>query len=599
MRTILKKGLLFFIDTSIIIFSLWLVFSLRLERFYNLTEIYYKIYLIYLIVFYIFFYIFKIYNIIITYFDFHSIKKIIKAILFSQLILIFINLLMYVDFLFPRSISFIAPMFVGLFIVLSRIAINFVINVSQIPQTKKNILIYGINNETVLFAQNLRNYNKSFNIIGFFDLNNKYTKRDINGIIVYNKFDLETIINKNKIYCLFTQENFIVQNKNEHEKILKICSKYNVRIKQIFNLKKDIKFNLKNITLDFFDVIQKKKFNNSDKTLVKEFRGKNILITGAAGSIGSELTFKLLKYNPNKIFLLDNSEVGLFSLLNKINVSSKKKTIVLLGDCSDNNFVKSLSIYNIDYLFHVAAYKHVDFLEKNIFSAVKNNIFATINILNFVLNNKIKKFTYISTDKAVKPISILGITKKFGELLSAYYYSLNKNKSIFTVVRFGNVIGSSGSALPIFYNQIINRQAITVRNKKSKRYFMSILEAVDLVLYSSIMNKNFNVYALDMGSQINIYNIAERMIRLLGFNIKDKNYPDGDISISISNLKKGEKLREEITLGAKLSKTNHPKIFCCEENFNLKKIKKKINLIRKLYIQNKINKNILSTIVNS
>jgi len=598
MKNFLKKGLLHFVDTFIIIFSVWLVFSLRLDKFYNLTEINYRIFIIYFIVFFTFFYIFKIYNIIITFFDFYSIKKIFKAILFSQLVLIFINIYTYDNFFFPRSVSIIGPIFIGIFITLSRIAINFLLNIKRSNLQKKNILIYGVNAETVLFSKNVRNYSDTYNIIGFFDLNNDYKKREINGIKIFNKSELENIINKNKIFCVFTQKSFILNNEDEYEKILKILGKYNIRIKSILNFNENLDFNLKKNSIDFFNIINKKKFKESNKFIKKNFLNKNILVTGAAGTIGTELTLKLIKLNPNKIFLLDNSEIGLFNLSNNVEVRFKKKIRILLGDCADANYIKTLSNYDIDYIFHAAAYKHVDMLENNIFSAVRNNIFSTINILDFALSKKIKKFVYISTDKAVEPSSILGITKKFGEILCAYYHSLILNKSIFTIVRFGNVIGSSGSALPIFHSEIINRKSVTVRNRNSKRYFMSVIEAVDLVLYSSTMNRNFNIYALEMGSQINIYSIAEKMIRVFGFNIKNKKYPEGDIAIKVTNLKKGEKLEEEISLGKKLQKTSHPKIFTCGELLNIKNITNKIKKIKFLYNKRNLTKRMLFRIVN-
>ena len=598
MKNFLKKVLLHFVDTFIIIFSVWLVFSLRLDKFYNLTEINYRIFIIYFIVFFTFFYIFKIYNIIITFFDFYSIKKIFKAILFSQLVLIFINIYTYDNFFFPRSVSIIGPIFIGIFITLSRIAINFLLNIKRSNLQKKNILIYGVNAETVLFSKNVRNYSDTYNIIGFFDLNNDYKKREINGIKIFNKSELENIINKNKIFCVFTQKSFILNNEDEYEKILKILGKYNIRIKSILNFNENLDFNLKKNSIDFFNIINKKKFKESNKFIKKNFLNKNILVTGAAGTIGTELTLKLIKLNPNKIFLLDNSEIGLFNLSNNVEVRFKKKIRILLGDCADANYIKTLSNYDIDYIFHAAAYKHVDMLENNIFSAVRNNIFSTINILDFALSKKIKKFVYISTDKAVEPSSILGITKKFGEILCAYYHSLILNKSIFTIVRFGNVIGSSGSALPIFHSEIINRKSVTVRNRNSKRYFMSVIEAVDLVLYSSTMNRNFNIYALEMGSQINIYSIAEKMIRVFGFNIKNKKYPEGDIAIKVTNLKKGEKLEEEISLGKKLQKTSHPKIFTCGELLNIKNITNKIKKIKFLYNKRNLTKRMLFRIVN-
>ena len=598
MKNLFKKLLLHFTDVSIIIFSIWLGFSLRLDKFYNLIEIDYRIFIIYFFVFFVFFHILKIYNIIVTFFDFYSIKKIFKATLLSQLVLVFINIYYYDILFFPRSISIVCPILIGILITLSRIAINFLINVKRLNLKKKNILIYGVSVETVLFSKNLRNYSDSYNIIGFFDLDNSYKKREINGIKIFNKSELENVIRNNKVFCIFTEKNFTYNNKDEYEKILLIVSKYNTRIRSILNFNEDLDFKFNKNSIDFLNIINKKEFLESNKFIKKSFSNKNVLVTGAAGTIGAELTFKLLKLNPNKIYLLDNSEIGLFNLLNNIEVQLKKKIHVLLGDCSDPNYTKTLINYPIDYIFHAAAYKHVDILEKNICSAVRNNIFATINILDFALRKKIKKFIYISTDKAVEPSSILGITKKFGEMLCAYYYSLIFKNSLFTVVRFGNVIGSSGSALPLFYSEIINRKIVTVRNRNSKRYFMSVIEAVDLVLYSSIINSNFNIYALDMGSQINIYSIAEKMIRVCGFNIKNKKFPDGDVTIKVTNLKKGEKIKEEISLGKKLQKTSHAKIFVCREKLDIKNIYNKVRKIKFLYNKNNLTKKMLFKIIN-
>ena len=213
---------------------------------------------------------------------------------------------------------------------------------------------------------------------------------------------------------------------------------------------------------------------------------------------------------------------------------------------------------------------------------IKNNILGTKNLIEFALNKKIKNFIFISTDKAVKPKSILGITKQYGEKLIQSYHSKNKSKKStkFTIVRFGNVIGSSGSVIPIFLDQIKDEKALTVTSKTVTRYFMSIKEAVQLVITASSFNDNgVKIYALEMGKQIKIYDIAKKIIILSGYTVKNNKTNKGDIEIKITGLKKGEKNSEEVTLGKKLIPTNHPKIRLCEDPIYNEKLQSNINLI--------------------
>jgi len=227
---------------------------------------------------------------------------------------------------------------------------------------------------------------------------------------------------------------------------------------------------------------------------------------------------------------------------------------------------------------------------------VNNNVFGTKSILDFSVNKKIKDFVFISSDKAVNPESILGYTKKFGEyLVSQYFHQKSKSyKGNFTIVRFGNVIGSSGSVLPLFLKQVQNNQPLTVTHKKVKRYFMSISEAVQLVINSSHLNKNgLKIYALNMGSQINIYDIAKRIIILSGHTYRGSKNLKGDIPIKIIGMKKGEKISEEISLGKNLKKTDNVKIMICDEKFPLEDIFLRIKKLEKTMNLKIINKKVL------
>jgi FlaA1/EpsC-like NDP-sugar epimerase len=585
------------IDFFIIIFSIWVSFSIRLEEIYNFNKINLSIFAVYLFIYYIVFYYFNIYKIIIRFFDFYSIIKIAKATLVSQVILIFINLFINNFLFFPRSISFIAPLLISILIIFSRILLNLIVNFNNRNTLKirRNVVIYGITQNTVLLSKNLRNLNFIYNVIGFVDFNNNFKKREVNGLAIFkNDENLISVFKKNKITDIFMLSGVLSQSVSKY--IFNLSESLNIRItklpsEDIFLSSIFKKFYVENVS--FHDVINRPKIKTNFSLLRRKIFNKTILVTGAGGSIGSELSRQILQCNPKKLVLFDISELNLFNIYNEIKKNKKfnqKKIEIKLGDCSDLDSIKScLSNYRFDEIYHAAAYKHVNFLENNIFSAIKNNICGTKNIVDLAINNKTKNFTFISTDKAVNPKSILGITKKIGEMIVDYNYKKHKLKKLnlnFTIVRFGNVIGSSGSAIPLFMEQIKNGGPLTVRNRKSERYFMSIQEAVGLVLHASLINKNFNIYALDMGKQIKIYDIAKRIIRLCGYSIRNSKYPLGDIKIDITKLNKGEKVSEELTLGKNLSKTPHPKILKCNENYDIKFLYKKIE-----YLNNKIIKN--------
>ncbi len=331
----------------------------------------------------------------------------------------------------------------------------------------------------------------------------------------------------------------------------------------------------------------------------KKIRNKSILVTGGGGSIGSELCLEILKHNPKKLFVLDNSEINLYNITKKIENLTNfnfRKIKFILGDCSDINFLKQkFKLIQIDDIYHAAAYKHVRFGEENFYSVIKNNILGTKMILELGILKNINNLIFISTDKAVNPKSVLGYTKKIGEcLVHAYSKNTKFNKNTkFTIVRFGNVIGSSGSVIPLFLKQVNENQKLTVTHKNVKRYFMSIKEAVQLIINSSYLNKKkFSIYALEMGDQIKIIDIASRIIRLSGYSVKSKKNPNGDFAIKIIGLKKGEKMKEEISLGTNLKKTENKKIMLCDDkivtfsslynSLNKKIDRGDMNLIKKL-----------------
>ena len=584
-----KKIILFLIDAFVIFISVNLAFTLRLEKFYPFWEINIFVYTVFFSIFFIVFYLNNVYRILLRYFDYHSIKQIVISIIYFQIFSILINLLVYENIYFPRSVSFIAPILICIFIILSRLIISFIINI-KLKNNNNNIMIIGVNNQTVKLVNNLRQ-NLDYGLVKcLLDESGKFKKRELNGVKIYKVSNLYSLIEK------FNITEIIIGSKNfSKEKRITLFNKLenkNIRIKNI-DLKRfqnNIIEKSLEIKPSLFEVINRPKIVINKKIFSEQIRNKNILVTGGGGSIGSELTSEILKHKPKRLYIVDISELNLFNLIKRLKNEKKynrKNLKIILGDCGDLNFLFNIfKNIKINEIYHAAAYKHVNFGEENPYSMIKNNVFGTKNIIDFSVQKNIKNFTFISSDKAVNPKSILGYSKKLGEeLIQNLKFSKLQKKQNFTIVRFGNVIGSSGSVIPTFLNQIEKKQYVTVTNKKVKRYFMSISEAVQLIINASYYNtKGIKIFALDMGEQLNIYDLAKRLIYLSGYTLRKKSNPNGDIKIKIIGLKKGEKLSEELVLGNNLKKTKNQKIMLCDEeikkenlNYKLLKIKNILN----------------------
>ena len=600
MKNLLKKLFLICSDIAIIITGIWLAYSIRTEKFYSLLEIDFKVHVLFIVVLIPIFYINNIYQILLRYFDYHSVNRIIKSTILGMLLLMPVNFFLYKVIYFPRSISIISITIISILLILHRIIINFIISRNfQLNKTDNNILIFGINKNIVDLIKNLRAIPSYGVIKGLIDnKDNIFNKRELNGIKIYRENELEHLIKKLSITEIIIGNNIL--KKKEFFNLFHKSEYKNIRLKNLSGIKNYIGKFITDSTfsqVSFFDIIDRPKIKVDKKILKKNINNKNILITGGGGSIGGELCIEILKNNPKKIFILEMSEINLFNIINKIKekkIYNNKIVKPILGDCNDKFFLENyFQNIIIDDVYHAAAYKHVSFGEKNQYSMIKNNVLGTKTMIDFSVAKKVKNFIFISSDKAVNPKSILGFTKKFGEQIVFDHLIKNKNKikTNFTIIRFGNVIGSSGSVIPIFLNQIRQNKPLTVTHKKVKRYFMTISEAVQLVINASYLNKKgIKIYALNMGKQIYIKTIAERIIRLSGKTLKDSKNPKGDVPLKITGLQKGEKLSEEITLGNNLTKTNHPMIMECAEKLNAKKKDRYLKLIENI-LKNKRIKN--------
>ncbi|MBA4722859.1 MAG: polysaccharide biosynthesis protein [Alcanivorax sp.] len=298
--------------------------------------------------------------------------------------------------------------------------------------------------------------------------------------------------------------------------------------------------------------------------------GKHVMVTGAGGSIGSELCRQILKLNPSCLVLLEQSEVALYDIERELSgvlrESGKDIELVpMLGSVVNRGLVKSLcEEQRIDTLYHAAAYKHVPIVEANPDAGVRNNIIGTLAAAEGARDAGVRHFILISTDKAVRPTNVMGATKRFAELVLQSLASSSDN-TIFSMVRFGNVLGSSGSVVPLFRKQIMQGGPVTVTHPDVIRYFMTIPEAAQLVIQAGAMAKGGEVFVLDMGEPVRIMDLATTMIRLMGMSVRDATNPDGDIEVVFSGLRPGEKLYEELLIGECSIETEHEMIMQAHE----------------------------------
>ena len=409
----------------------------------------------------------------------------------------------------------------------------------------KDYIIYGAGDAGRQIYSSLENINKK--VFCFIDDNKQKQSKDLYGkkIISYKKF-------KNLIKVTKFENIIIAIPSLSNKKFLKIKNYLKNKIPNIefVPLKNKLKSDFVTIedlsNLDVSSIIRRKSKLINYKLIQREYKNKNILITGGCGSIGSQLCRNLLNVKANKIIILDNSEISLFHFKNEM--ASFKNVIFYLGDILDKKLVDFIiKNENINIIFHTAAYKHVNILEENIHSAFRNNILGTKSILDVAKNYKEILIVTISTDKAVKPKNILGVTKRISELIALSYNEYNLDSR---VVRFGNVFGSKGSAIPTFIEQINNKLPITITSRKATRYFMTINEACYLLMLSIKIKKPTNVLIFNMGKPVKIIEVINKLIR-----IKKKFNKNYNFKIKNIGLKKGEKLNEQLSIFKNLKKT--------------------------------------------
>ncbi len=449
------------------------------------------------------------------------------------------------------------------------------INFNKLSKKKSNnrIAIYGAGVGGAQLAASLR-ITGDYEILTFIDDNPDLWNRTLNSIPIRNPKNLGNIISDlDKIFIAIPS-----LGRSKRKSLIEILEKFKIPIFEIPSLQE-----LTNGTatineirpIDVIDLLGRDPVPPIRELLEPGISGYRVLVTGAGGSIGSELCRQIINLNPKSLTILENNEPSLYSInqeIQQLKKDSLKIKVILGNTCDEFLMNKVFAESNIDIVFHAAAYKHVPLVEQNPLFGLLNNVFSTLAICKAAKNSNIKKVILISSDKAVRPTNIMGASKRLSELIVQAYAFENKifndkrNTTVFTSVRFGNVLGSSGSVVPLFRKQINAGGPITLTDENMVRYFMTIPEAVQLVIQASVLSKGGDIFLLDMGKPVKIYDLAVKMINLSGFSLKDNKNPDGDIEIIFTGIREGEKLFEELLIDGNSQPTSHPLIYKAIEN---------------------------------
>ena len=445
---------------------------------------------------------------------------------------------------------------------------------TEVASSRKKVFIYGAGIAGTQLATLLKD-DPQYMVEGFIDDDSTLCGWNILGIDIQS-FDKTAAILINEEEDTEVIIAIPSMSRSERQFIIERIEPFPVKVRIIpaiadFTSGKLSVSDIKDIDID--DLLGREPISPDPKLLPSNITDKVVLITGSGGSIGSELCRQVLQLSPTKLVLLELSEFALYKIeqeLADIMVESEIEIDIerILGSCGDRELLDRLFDENkVQTIYHAAAYKHVPLVEENPIAGLKNNVFGTRTLAEKALESQVETFILISTDKAVRPTNIMGCSKRIAEMVLQSLAKSPKCNTTFSMVRFGNVLGSSGSVVPKFRQQIEGGGPITVTHKEITRYFMSVPEAVQLVIQAGAMGTGGDVFVLDMGESVKITELATKMIRLSGLNLKNKENPDGDIEIQFTGLRPGEKLYEELLIGDNVQGTKHSRIMQANEEY--------------------------------
>ena len=619
----IKRSLVLAVDAGLSVLSVWLALYLRLGFFASLSgQIIWAVIASVLLALPIFF-ASGLYRTIIRYSGLPAMVSVGRAVLLYGVAFAAVFTFWTVEGV-PRTIGLIQPLLLLLLVGASRAAARVWLGGTYQQQLHKaflpQALIYGAGDAGRQLASAMAS-SPEIHVVGFLDDDDRLYGNLLNGLPVYNPADFAEVLSDVPITdVLLALPSVSRKRRNE---ILSNLKPYKVAVRTLPGLSDiaigKIKFSDVRV-LDIDDLLGREPVKPNDLLLKQDTHGKTVLVTGAGGSIGSELCRQIIKLKPKQLLLVEMCEFALYEIhqelqaillrddprwknslitetinseanirFNEPQVPAVQVFPLLASVCDSVRMQKIMETWRPETVYHAAAYKHVPMVEHNAAEGVRNNIFGTRVCAEAAMRNRVRKFVLISTDKAVRPTNIMGATKRLAEMvlqaLSAVDPSVliqtgnaSSNRTIFSMVRFGNVLGSSGSVVPRFREQVKNGGPITLTHVDITRYFMSIPEAAQLVIQAGAMGRGGDVFVLDMGEPVKIIDLARRVVELSGFTVRDARYPDGDIEFTVTGLRPGEKLYEELLIGDNPEPTEHPSILKAhEQHLEWPKLEQKLN----------------------
>ena len=568
LERIYKQIIMLFVDVATLLFALWLAFVLRIGEPFP-TEYIYPSWWLFIAIPVIMIPLFVklgLYRAVLQYMGIKVITTTFQATTIACLIVGFL-MWFFREPNLPRSVLPIFWFIVNIAVIASRFLFKgYLYSWDSFINSRKQTLIYGAGNAGVQLVESLKK-STVYAPIAFIDDDKEKQGTILNYLEVFPFDKIDFLIkNKDAKVLLLAVPSL---SEKQRTQILKRLTKYPLEVKVLPSLDKIVNgiVNLDAIKhVEVADILGRDSVEPNQSLLERNISGKNILITGAGGSIGSELSRQVMKLSPKKVVLMDNSEFNLYNI--HLELASKGFSIEIIPSlCTVTNYHQLKQIIaqnNIQTIYHAAAYKHVPMVEMNIISGTYNNVIGTYNVARLADELEVANMVLVSTDKAVRPTNVMGASKRMSELILQAFS--DKSKCCFSMVRFGNVLESAGSVVPLFRNQIKAGGPVTVTHRNITRYFMSIPEAVELVLQSGAMAKGGDVFVLDMGEPIKIIDLAYKMIHLSGLTPIDNENPDGDIRIDFTGLRPGEKLYEELLIGSNVVQSEHPRIMQAKES---------------------------------
>jgi UDP-N-acetylglucosamine 4,6-dehydratase len=586
-------------DVVLVWLALWLAFIVRLgiDDMYNPLKVHFWLFVCAPVIAVPLFIRFGMYRAVMRYFGNDALIAIIKAVSLSSLILALV-VYWYSNHqaVIPRSIIFnywwLSLVIIGgLRLCMRQYFMGDWFDAAQhVPFTSRDdghikVAVYGAGVAGNQLVAALR-MGRVMRPVAFVDDDAGIADRSISGLQVYKPKHIQQMID----------------DTGAQEILLALPSSTRARRREILNLLESFPLHVRSVPsfadlasgrvkvediqeVDIADLLGRDAVPAQPDLLERCIKGKTVMVTGAGGSIGSELCRQIFALSPTTLILFDHSEFNLYSILSELEQLGRRKStsvrlLPVLGSIRDQNkLLDVMTTWNVDTVYHAAAYKHVPMVEHNVAEGVLNNAIGTLNTAQAALKSGVANFVLISTDKAVRPTNVMGSTKRLAELaLQALSRELapvlfgdeanvsRVNKTRYTMVRFGNVLGSSGSVIPLFHRQIKTGGPLTVTHPKITRYFMTIPEAAQLVIQAGSMGQGGDVFVLDMGEPVKIVELAEKMIHLSGLSVRSERNPQGDISIEFTGLRPGEKLYEELLIGDNVASTPHPMIMTANED---------------------------------